>query len=280
MRILLTGKTGQVGSTLSKALAPLGDVIAVDRSQLDLADPDAIRAAVRAAKPRVIVNAAAYTAVDKAEAEEGMAMKINRDGPRTLGEEAAKGGALLVHFSTDYVFDGEKRAPYTENDVPRPLNAYGRSKLGGEQAILSSACRRLIVRTSWVFGPIGRNFPLTIMKAAREHRELRVVDDQVGAPTSTGMLARALPEMIERALDDASLDGLYHLSAAGEVSWYGFALAILARKGIEAAVQPVHSNEYEARALRPHNSLLDNAKVRERFGIRLPPWEEGLAELP
>ena len=280
MRILLTGKSGQVGSALSKALAPLGDVIAWDRSQLDLADPDAIRAAVRAAKPRVIVNAAAYTAVDKAEAEEGVAMKINRDGPRTLAEEAAKGGALLVHFSTDYVFDGEKRAPYTERDVPRPLNAYGRSKLGGEQAILSSACRRLIVRTSWVYGPVGRNFPLTIMKAAKEHRELRVVDDEVGAPTSTGMLARAMPEMIRRALDDASLDGLYHLSAAGEVSWYAFALAILARKGIEAAVQPVRSNQYEARVLRPHNSLLDNAKIRQDFGIRLPPWEEGLAELP
>lgn len=280
MRILLTGKSGQVGSALSKALAPLGDVIAWDRSQLDLADPDAIRAAVRDAKPRVIVNAAAYTAVDKAEAEEGAAMKINRDGPRTLAEEAAKGGALLVHFSTDYVFDGEKRAPYTEHDVPRPLNAYGRSKLGGEQAILSSACRRLIVRTSWVYGPTGKNFPLTIMKAAKEHRELRVVDDQVGAPTSTGMLSSALPEMIKRALGDASLDGLYHLSAAGEVSWYGFALAILAGKGIKAAVQPVRSNEYGARALRPHNSLLDNAKVRQDFGIRLPPWEEGLAELP
>jgi len=269
-----------VGSALSKALAPLGDVIAWDRSQLDLADPDAIRAAVRAAKPRVIVNAAAYTAVDKAEAEEGVAMKINCDGPRTLAEEAAKGGALLVHFSTDYVFDGEKRAPYTEHDVPRPLNAYGRSKLKQAQAILSSACRRLIVRTSWVYGPVGRNFPLTIMKAAKEHRELRVVDDQVGAPTSAGMLARALPEMIKRALDDASLDGLYHLSAAGEVSWYAFALAILARKGIEAAVQPVRSNQYEARVLRPHNSLLDNAKIRQDFGIRLPPWEEGLAELP
>ena len=280
MRILLTGKTGQLGSALLRTLAPLGEVIGCDRSKLDLADPNAIRAGVRAAKPRVIVNAAADTAVDKAEDEEGVAMKINRDGPRTLAEEAAKGGALLVHFSTDYVFDGEKRAPYTEHDVPRPLNAYGRSKFGGEQAILSSACRRLIVRTSWVYGPIGRNFPLAIMKAAREHRELRVVDDQVGAPTSTGMLARALPEMIKRALDDASLDGLYHLSAAGEVSWYGFALAILARKGIKVTVQPVRSNEYEARALRPHNSLLDNAKVRQRFGIRLPSWEVGLAELP
>lgn len=280
MRILLTGKTGQLGSALLSTLAPLGEVIACDRSKLDLADPNAIRAGVRAAKPRVIVNTAAYTAVDKAEVEEGAAMKINCDAPRTLAEEAAKGGALLVHFSTDYVFDGEKRAPYTEDDVPRPLNAYGRSKLGGEQAILSSACRRLIVRTSWVYGPIGRNFPLTIMKAAREHRELRVVTDQVGAPTSTGMLASALPQMIKRALDDASLDGLYHLSAAGEVSWYGFALAILARKGIKAVVRPVRSNEYEARALRPQNSLLDNAKVRQRFGIRLPPWEEGLAELP
>jgi dTDP-4-dehydrorhamnose reductase len=279
LRVLLTGKSGQVGSALSKTLAPLGDVIAWDRTQLDLADADAIRAAVRAAKPRVIVNAAAYTAVDKAETEEGVAMKINRDGPRTLAEEAAKGGALLVHFSTDYVFDGEKRGPYTEHDVPRPLNAYGRSKLGGEQAILSSACRKLILRTSWVYGPIGNNFPLTIVKAARERRELRVVDDQVGAPTSTGMLARALPEMIKRALDDASLDGLYHLSAAGEVSWYGFALAILEGKGIKAAVKPVRSDEYEARALRPHNSLLDNAKVRQKFGIRLPPWDEGLAEL-
>jgi dTDP-4-dehydrorhamnose reductase len=280
LRILLTGKTGQLGSALLSTLAPLGEVIACDRSQLDLADPEAIRAVVRAAKPRVIVNAAAYTAVDKAEAEEGVAMKINRDGPRTLAAEAANGGALLVHFSTDYVFDGEKRAAYTEHDVPRPLNAYGRSKLGGEQAILSSACRRLIVRTSWVYGPIGRNFPLTIMKAAREHRELRVVDDQVGAPTSTGMLARALPGMIKRALDDASLDGLYHLSAAGEVSWYDFALAILAAKGLKAAVKPISSKEYQVAALRPHNSVLDNAKVRQRFGIPLPPWEAGLAELP
>ena len=191
MKILLTGRNGQVGWELERALAPLGEVVATDRSTLDLADPDAIRRVVREVKPEIIVNAAAYTAVDKAESEPELAMRINGFAPGVLAEEAKRLGALLVHYSTDYVFDGEKATPYVEEDEPNPINVYGRTKLAGERAIQASGCRHLILRTSWVYGARGKNFLLAILRKARDAQELRVVADQVGAPTSVELVARS-----------------------------------------------------------------------------------------
>jgi len=248
-------------------------VIATDRATLDLADPDAIRRAVREAKPGVIVNAAAYTAVDKAESEPGLALRINGEAPGILAAEAARAGALLVHYSTDYVFDGAKDAPYVEDDPTGPVNAYGRSKLEGERAILASGCRHLVLRTSWVYAPRGRNFMLTILRAAREQPELRVVDDQVGAPTSAQAIAGAT-----QALIAADAGGLYHLSAAGRTSWHGFATAIVQGAGLATPVLPIPTAQYPTPARRPRNSLLDNARLQEDFGIALPGWRELLAQ--
>lgn len=274
MRILLTGKNGQVGSALLETLPALGEVAAADRTQLDLADPDSIRAAVRSVEPQVIVNAGAYTAVDQAEREEQLALSVNRDGPAILAEEAERVGALLVHFSTDYVFDGEKPAPYAETDAPNPLNAYGRSKLAGEEAIRASGCRHLILRTSWVYAATGRNFLLTMLRLAREGRPLRVVDDQHGAPTSSRMLAAAVTQAVSRVGGSEALGGTYHMSAAGSTTWCGFARAI-----VGAEVTPIRSSEYPTPARRPSNSLLDNAKLATQLSIRLAPWQEGLREV-
>jgi dTDP-4-dehydrorhamnose reductase len=274
MRILLTGPTGQIGSALLDTLPSLGEVVPLDRSELDLSRPDTVRAAVRATRPDVIVNAAAYTAVDQAEREESLAFRVNRDGPAVLAEEAAKLGALLVHFSTDYVFDGHKTTPYVEDDIPNPLNVYGKSKLAGERAIVSGGCRYLILRTSWIYGPQGRNFMLTILRAAKERSELRVVDDQVGTPTSSLAIARATVELLH-----GRPAGVYHLSAAGKTTWCGFAREILARAGTATRVLPIRSEEYPAAARRPHNSLLDNSRLQTAFGVRLRPWEEQLDEV-
>ena len=274
MKILLTGPTGQVGSALLGTLPALGIVVPVDRGQLDLLRPDSIRAAVRATRPDVIVNAAAYTAVDRAEKEESIAFRINRDGPALLADEAATLGALLVHFSTDYVFDGEKPTPYVETDVPNPLNVYGRSKLGGEQAIQGSGCRHLIFRTSWIYGTKGNNFMLTMMRLAREQKPLRVVDDQHGAPTTSAMIAAAIPHTVSRVLSEASPGGLYHMSAAGSTTWCAFARAFL-----RTEIRAISSAEYPTAARRPRNSLLDNSKLDRTFNIRLPSWEAGLQEV-
>jgi dTDP-4-dehydrorhamnose reductase len=274
LRILLTGRNGQVGWELERKLAPLGEVIATDRATLDLADPDAIRRVVREAKPQIIVNAAAYTAVDKAESEPELAMRINGSAPGILAEEAKRLGALLVHYSTDYVFDGEKATPYVEDDPPNPINVYGRSKLEGERAIQASGCKHLILRTSWVYGARGRNFLLTILRLAKEKSPLRIVDDQVGAPTSSGALARATAQALR-----PGAHGLYHLSAAGAVSWCGFARAILARAGIDTAVVAIRSEDYPTAARRPRNSLLDCSRLRARLGVALAPWEELLSEV-
>lgn len=273
MKVLLTGRTGQVGSALESVLA--GDLVATERSTLNLADSGAIRRVVREVKPDAIVNAAAYTAVDRAESERELAMAINAAAPGALAEEARRLGALLVHYSTDYVFDGEKREPYVEDDAPNPLNAYGASKLAGEQAILASGCRYLILRTSWVYGPRGGNFMLTILRAARERPELRVVDDQVGAPTSSLAIARATAQLLRTP----GAAGLYHLSAAGKTSWCGFARAILERAAIATPVVPIRSADYPSPARRPRNSLLDNSRLRSAFSLSLPSWEEGLAEV-
>jgi dTDP-4-dehydrorhamnose reductase len=273
LRILLTGATGQVGWELRRTLAPLGEVKAFDRFGLDLADPPPLVAAVRALQPAVIVNAAAYTAVDKAEAEREQAFAVNARAPRVLAEEAKRIGALLVHYSTDYVFDGGKATPYVESDPPHPLNAYGESKLAGEQAIATSGCRHLVLRTSWVYGPRGRNFYLTMLRLATERPELKVVDDQVGAPTSSLEIARATALLIGKGAE-----GLYHMSAAGETTWCGFARAILEQAGMKTPVVPIRTEDYPAPARRPRNSRLDCTRLRREHGVSLAPWDEALAE--
>ena len=280
MKILLTGKNGQVGSELARALAPLGEVVAFDRTGLDLTVPDRIVAVVRAVKPNVLVNAAAYTGVDQAEGEPEAAHAINAAAVAVLAEEARRAGALLVHYSTDYVFDGTKGAPYVEDDPPNPLNAYGRSKLAGEQAIRNAGGAYLILRTSWVYAPHGKNFFLTVKRLLRERRELRVVSDQFGAPTLAGALARATADLLERhgvaALGEGR--GIYHATASGSTSWHGFASEIARLEGIDARgrVVPISSDEYPTRARRPINSRLSSEKLLRQFGVALPSWETSL----
>jgi dTDP-4-dehydrorhamnose reductase len=274
LRILLTGGNGQVGWELRKTLAPLGEIAAPGRAVLDLRDAKRIRETLRDTNPDVIVNAAAYTAVDKAESERDAASAVNAVAPGILAEEAKKSGALLVHYSTDYVFDGEKPAPYVEEDEPNPLNVYGASKLAGERAIAASGCRHLILRTSWVYGPRGSNFMLTMLRLARERPELRVVDDQVGAPTSSLAIARATAQVLR-----PGAHGLYHLAAAGQTSWCGFARAILKRAGIATPVTAIRTADYPTPARRPRNSRLNCARLRADFGLALAPWEEQLAEV-
>jgi dTDP-4-dehydrorhamnose reductase len=274
VKILLTGPTGQVGSALLDTLPSLGEVIPLDRSELDLASAESIRAAVRAVRPEVIVNAAAYTAVDRAESEEPLAMAVNRDAPAVLAEEAARLGALLVHFSTDYVFDGEKPTPYVESDVAHPLNAYGRTKLAGERAIEASGCRHLIFRTSWVYAASGKNFLLTMLGLARQGKPLRVVDDQFGAPTSNLMIAAAVPEAIRRGGS-----GVFHMSAQGETTWYRFARAIFEATSTKANLSAIPSSGYKTPARRPRNSMLDNTKLEQHFGMRMPSWEDGMRQV-
>ncbi len=275
MRILITGKEGQVGWELRRSLAALGDVVATDRRELDLCDSNAIRRTVRKTSPDIIVNAAAYTAVDNAESEPDVAMQVNAIAPGFLAEEAKRIGALLVHYSTDYVFDGSKQTPYNEEDAPNPLSVYGRSKLEGERAILASECRHLIFRTSWVYSSRGRNFLLTILKAAREKPELRVVDDQFGAPTSSPAVADATAH----ALRVGGPEGLYHMSASGRTTWFNFAQAILHKVSIATPVVPIRSDQYPAKAIRPRNSVLDNSRLKEALGVSLPDWESQLEQV-
>jgi len=283
VRILLTGANGQVGSELRRSLAPLGEVVAFDRAGLDLAQPDVLIARVRDVAPQAIVNAGAYTAVDKAESEPEEASAINGTAPRVLAEEARRLGAVLVHYSTDYVFDGEKGCPYTEADTPNPLSVYGRSKLEGERAVIASRCRHLTLRTSWVYGTRGRNFLLTMLKFAREGRALRVVDDQIGAPTWCREIADATTALLARPdLAAPGADGLYHLSAGGFTSWFGFARAIfdspeLVRLGIAPpALEAIPTSEYPTPARRPRSSRLDCRRLESRAGLRLAPWDEAL----
>jgi dTDP-4-dehydrorhamnose reductase len=283
VRILLTGANGQVGSELRRSLAPLGEVVAFDRAGLDLAQPDVLIARVRDVAPQAIVNAGAYTGVDKAESEPEQASAINGTAPRVLAEEARRLGALLVHYSTDYVFDGEKADPYTEADTPNPLSVYGRSKLEGERAVIASGCQHLTLRTSWVYGTRGRNFLLTMLRFAGEGRALRVVDDQIGAPTWCREIADATATLLARpVLAAPGADGLYHLSAGGFTSWFGFAHAIfdspeLARLGIaRPALEAIPTSEYPTPARRPRNSRLDCSRLERRAGLRLAPWDEAL----
>lgn len=268
MKILLIGRNGQVGWELARLLPALGELRATAREDLDLADADAVRRAVREARPELIVNAAAYTAVDKAESEPELAMRINGIAPGVMAEEAKRAGALLVHYSTDYIFDGAKRAAYVEDDAPAPLNAYGRTKLAGELAIRESGCRHLILRTSWVYGPRGRNFYLTIAAKAAKGEPLRVVDDQRGVPTSSRFLAEQTLALLAR---DTS--GSLHLVPGGETTWFGFAREIVQLKRSPSEVRPIRSGEFPAAARRPANSVLDNRKAAALLGP-LPQWKE------
>ena len=277
MRILLTGGKGQVGSALATVLAPLGELSAVDRQGLDLRDSQSIRKIIAKVKPGIIINAAAYTAVDLAEQEKDVALEVNFHAVKELAREAEAIDALLIHFSTDYVFDGEKPAPYVESDAPNPLSVYGRSKLEGDRAIAASGCRHFIFRTSWVYGPTGRNFLHAILAAAKTKPELRVVNDQHGAPTSSVALAGAVVQVVANPDFSKKASGLYNLSAAGETTWHGFATAILQARGIATPVVAIRSGEYPVAARRPRNSLLDNSKVGATFGIALPDWRQGLA---
>ena len=280
MKILLTGRNGQLGWELARTLAPLGELAAYNSTTLDLAKPDQIAAAVRSVKPDIIVNAAAYTAVDEAESEPDAAFAVNAIAPGLLAEAAKRVGALLIHYSTDYVFDGAKEMPYVEEDEPNPLNVYGRSKLAGEQAISDVGGQYLILRTSWVYAARGRNFLLTIRRLLKEKDELRVVSDQIGAPTSAGALANATAELLQQfnptALGNAH--GTYHVTAVGHTSWHGFAVEIARLEGgpREIRIVPIPSNEYPLPARRPKNSQLSNEKLFRRFGVALPTWQASL----
>ena len=269
MKILLTGRSGQVGSELQAILHP---VVATDHATLDLADADAIRRAVSGAKPSVIVNAAAYTAVDKAESEPDLAMRINAAAPGVLAEEAKRAGALLVHFSTDYIFDGTKRSPYLETDPPNPLGVYGRTKLEGEARLRASGCRHLILRTAWVYGR-GSNFVRAILRQAEKGAALRVVNDKVGAPTWARDIARVTADLLAKGAE-----GTFHVSAAGAASWYEVALEILRVAGRAIEVTPVSTAEYGAKAPRPAYSVLDNGKLRASGVTPISDWRGRLAE--
>lgn len=280
IRILLTGIHGQVGWELQRTLQPLGEVIALDRSQLDLASPDQIRSVVQSLKPAIIVNPAAYTAVDKAESEPELAQAINGSAPAILAEETKHLDALLVHYSTDYVFDGEKTAPYVESDAPHPIGSYGRSKLAGEQAITASGCRHLILRTCWVYGCRGHNFMRTMLRLAAERDELRVVDDQFGAPTWSRMIAETTALALAR---HAGQQGIYHLAAAGECTWHGFAEAIINEAnalGILTKRPPVRritSADFPTPTRRPASSRLDCNRLAKDFDLQMPNWQSQLA---
>ena len=281
MRILLTGASGQVGFELRRALAPLGEVHAFDRAGLDLADADAVVRAFRRVKPALVVNAAAYTAVDKAESEPALAHAINALAPQALAEESRRTGAVMVHYSTDYVFDGSKREPWREDDPVAPLNEYGRSKLAGERAIGRSGAKHLVFRTSWVYGPRGKNFLATMLNLAATREELRVVADQRGAPTSSLFLAEATVRAIRAIPRKGVASGIYNLSAGGETTWASFAEAIFARAagrpGFRAPrVIRIPSSDYPTPARRPAYSVLDPAKFTAAFGFAPSSWESQL----
>ena len=284
--ILLTGANGQVGHELRTTLAPLGPVLATTRETLDLTDEAAIRAAVRAAAPRVIVNAAAYTAVDAAERDEAACAWLNTDVPRILAEEAERCGAWLVHYSTDYVFDGTSGRPYRESDPVAPLGVYGRTKADGEAAVRAACTRHVILRVAWVYGRRGKNFLLTIQRLARERvvsgDPLRVVHDQVGVPTWSRSIAEATAAVVQQLVnrtDADTLAGTYHVAGAGSCSWHEFACAIVQQMGDSAAgvtVQPITTHEYPTPARRPAYSVLDASLLEAVFGVVLPGWREQL----
>lgn len=279
-RILLTGARGQVGWELRRTLSSLGEVVALDSRTLNLADADAdaVRRTVREIAPSIIVNPAAHTAVDKAESEQDLAHAVNAIAPGVLAEEAARLDALLVHYSTDYVFNGSGATGWREDDACDPLNVYGASKLAGERAIAASGCRHLIFRTSWVYGARGSNFLLTMRRLMRERPELKIVADQIGAPTWCRDLAEATALVLSQ-ISACGFDqwGVYHMTNAGETSWHGFAEAIQALDGTDARLLPIPSSDYPTPAQRPLNSRLNNDRLEQVFGLRLQDWQAALA---
>jgi dTDP-4-dehydrorhamnose reductase len=278
MRILLTGTSGQVGAELGKLLPAHGDVVAMDRAALDLADPAAIAAAMRAAKPDLVVNAGAYTAVDLAERERDLAFAINARAAQVLAEEAKRVGAVLVHYSTDYVFDGRAASPYDETSATGPLNVYGESKLAGEQAIAASGAAALVLRTSWVYGLTGKNFLLTIRRLARDRDELRIVADQIGTPNWSRALAVATARLVAMGTGAlAERAGLYHFTSTGSASWHAFAKAIVGDVD-RPVVTPIATSDYPTPARRPAYGVRATGKFERAFGFSLPPWQEALAD--
>jgi dTDP-4-dehydrorhamnose reductase len=284
LKILLTGTTGQIGYELARSLQGLGEIIAVDRSTMDLANLPQIRDIIRTVKPELIVNPAAYTAVDKAESESDYAMRINGEAPAVMAEEAGKLGAGIIHYSTDYVFDGSKTSPYSEDDAVCPINTYGRTKLAGEQAIQASGIPHLILRTSWVYGTRGNNFLRTVLRLAQERDELRIVNDQRGAPTwcrtvadiTAHIVAQGKAARFSRDWWEAR-SGIYHLSSRGETTWYGFAKAILGRSSFSKTptVIPILTQDYPTPAKRPSYSIMSTARLRSVFADP-PEWESAL----
>jgi dTDP-4-dehydrorhamnose reductase len=290
LNILIIGHKGQVGRELQRTLAPLGKICLADRGLVDLQNPDAIRSLLRAEPFDVVVNAAAYTDVEKAETEPEVASAVNGVAPGIIAKEAARAGAVVIHYSTDYVFDGNKKDAYTEDDSPCPVNVYGRSKLEGERAVAAVGGRWLVFRTSWVYGPRGRNFLLSMLNAAKSRPALRIVNDQVGAPTSSRMIAEATASALAHLRGCGILlhspqsefpSGIYHLTASGSTSWFGFAEEIFASASrlcvaVSPQLIPISSAEYVCKAKRPANSVLNSDKLERTFGLRLPDWKKAL----
>ena len=288
MKILLFGKNGQVGWELNRSLQPLGEIVALGREEVDFSLPDNLRHIVREIKPDVIVNAVAYTAVDKAEEEEDLALLINAESPKVLAEEALKLDALLVHYSTDYVFDGTKESPYNETDESNPINAYGRTKLAGEQAIQSSGCDHLIFRTSWVYASRGNNFLLTMLKLAQEREKLSIVNDQTGSPTSARLIADTTVLCVQQAIKEKLVgvfsSDLYHLTTSGHTSWHGFTKEIvkIASNDLNLPLtlkrlKAIPASDYPTPAKRPMNSQLALTKLESIFTIKMPDWKKSLS---
>lgn len=287
MKILLLGKTGQVGSALTPLLTRFaqstdaGALVALGRADVDLSDAAALAQAVQQVQPALIVNAAAHTAVDRAETEPDIAFAINALAPGVLAQQAATLNALLVHYSTDYVFDGSQQTPYRESDTTHPLGVYGQSKLAGEQAVQASGCRHLLLRTSWVYDSTGRNFLTTMLRLAKQHGKLRVVGDQHGSPTSAAMIAEASLQLIRSMLNQPAMQGgLYHLTAQGQTTWHGFAQAIMRKAGLDVPIEAITTADYPTPARRPAYSVLDCSKLQTEFNYRLPGWQQALDALP
>ncbi|UWF47671.1 dTDP-4-dehydrorhamnose reductase [Pseudomonas sp. N3-W] len=281
MKILISGQHGQVSRELQRRLGAVGELIVLGRDQMDLAHPDQIRQQVQRARPDLVINAAAYTAVDQAESDQQSAFAINAEAPGILAEEALALGVPLIHYSTDYVFDGSKATPYVEDDAPNPLGVYGHSKLMGERAISEVQGQHLILRTSWVYSTHGRNFLLTMQRLLQEKPELRIVADQIGAPTWAGAIADSTLALIERwQTGNAGAWGTYHLTAEGETSWFGFAQAIgdaLREQGVRCAnLLPIPSSDYPTPAARPLNSRLDCTRLQREWGVSQPDWLSAL----
>ena len=283
MRILITGKNGQVGGEFARLYHSRGDVVLAGRDECDLTSEQSIRDLVRRVKPTVIINPGAYTAVDQAEREPELCFAVNAAAPRVLAQEAERLGALLVHYSTDYVFNGEKSEPYLESDPISPVSVYGASKAAGEAAIVETASRYLVLRSSWVYRAQGKNFLLTMLRLGAERSELRVVDDQIGAPTSAAAIATATARLVESyAASGVNVpSGIYHMTAGGSTSWCGFARAIFSAGVLSnpPRLQAIASSEYPTPARRPANSVLSNDRFAHTFGFRLPPWQQQLEEV-